>query len=138
MRQIEETTAQIERRLLRWMVILAVAAVAALAASTHGRFAAGAAAGAAIAITGYVWLLDAMAAVLNSENARITKWLATKLILRYPILLGALYIFYRTKWLPVEAVLAGLLIPLAGAVAECIYQLAGTTPFARPFRQRQR
>ncbi|MGH9356127.1 MAG: hypothetical protein ACRD10_08355, partial [Terriglobia bacterium] len=102
MRQTEETTAQIERRLLRWMVMLALAAVVGLAASMHGSFAAGVAAGAAIAITGYVWLLDAMAAVLNSEKARITKWLATKLILRYPILLGALYVFYRTRWLPVE------------------------------------
>lgn len=138
MPQNEETTAEIERRLLRWMMILGVAAVLGAAVFMHGRFAAGVAAGVAIAITGYIWLLDAMAAVLNSDKARITKRLAIKLILRYPVLLGALYLFYRTKWLSVEAVLAGLLIPLAGAVAECIYQVWGMAFFARPFRLRQR
>ncbi|MGH9360003.1 MAG: ATP synthase subunit I [Terriglobia bacterium] len=130
----EET--EIERRLVRWMMILGAAAVVGAAASMHGRFATGLAAGAVIAIVGYVWLLDAMDAVLVSDTPRITKKVAIKLILRYPILLGVLYLFYRTRWLPVVAVLAGLLIPLAGAVVECVYQVADMVFFARPSRLR--
>ncbi|HLI29716.1 MAG TPA: hypothetical protein VKV79_01295 [Terriglobia bacterium] len=124
MQQSEETTAQIERRLLRWMIILGAASTTAVAIAMPGKFAGGFVAGEAIAIVGYIWLLDAMAAALNAEKARITKRLALKLVLRYPILLGALYLFYRTKWLPIGAVVAGLFIPLAGGVAESLYQVA--------------
>ncbi len=137
MRQ-NETTADIERRLLRWMILLGAVGVVGAAASMHERFAAGLAVGAAAAVMGYAWLLGAMAAVLSADKARITKKLAIELILRYPILLGVLYLFYRTRWLPVVAVLAGLLIPLAGAVAECVYQIAGMVFLARTARLRKK
>ncbi|MGH9343732.1 MAG: ATP synthase subunit I [Terriglobia bacterium] len=125
MQAIEETTGQIERRLLRWMIALGAAATLAAVAIWRVKFAAGVATGGAIAILGYVWLLDALSAALAGETARLTKGLAIKLVIRYPILLGALYLFYRTKWLPVEAVLAGLFVPLAGGVVECLYQAGG-------------
>jgi hypothetical protein len=124
----EETTGRIERRLLRWMIIIGAAATLGIALSMHARFAIGVAAGAAIAITGYVWLLDAMAAALSGEKARLTKGLVIKLVIRYPILLGSLYLFYQTKWLPVAAVLAGLFVPLAGGMVEGLYQ-AGAMAF---------
>ncbi len=132
MQESEETTAQIERRLLRWMIILGVASTLGVAIAMPGKFAGGVALGEAIAIVGYVWLLDTMAAVLNAETARITKKLVFKLILRYPIPLGALYLFYRTKWLPVGAVLAGLFVPLAGGVVECLYQVVRMVQSHRP------
>ncbi len=125
MQVIEETTGQIERRLLGWMIALGVAAPLAAVVIWRVKFAAGVATGAAIAILGYVWLLDALSAALAGEKARLTKGLVIKLVIRYPILLGALYLFYRTKWLPVEAVLAGLFVPLAGGVVECLYQAGG-------------
>ena len=128
----EETTGQIERRLLRWMITLGVVATLGIALSMHGKFAAGVGIGSAIAILGYVWLLDALAAALESERARLTKGLVIKLMLRYPILLGALYLFYRTKWLPLGAVLAGLFVPLAGGVVECLYQVYGMVFPSRP------
>lgn len=128
----EETIRQIERRLLRWMIILAGLATLGIAVFMREKVAAGVAAGAAIAILGYVWLLDAMSRVLDRGEARLTMGLVIKLILRYPILLGALYLFYRTKWLPVGAVLAGLFIPLAGGVVECLYQVCGMAFRSRP------
>ncbi|MGH9432735.1 MAG: ATP synthase subunit I [Terriglobia bacterium] len=125
MPEMEETTAQIERRILRWMIIVGALASAAVAIFFHARFAAGVAAGAAISVLGYFWLMEAMAGALSSGRTRITKGLVLKLILRYPMLLGALCIFYRTNWLPTAAVLAGLFVPLAGGVAECLYQVGG-------------
>lgn len=125
MQEMVETTGQIERRLLGWMIGVAAAAILAAAVIWGLVFAAGVAAGAAIAILGYAWLLDALSAALAGAAARLTKGLAIKLVLRYPILLSALYLFYRTKWLPVEAVLVGLFVPLAGGVVECLYQVSG-------------
>jgi ATP synthase I chain len=121
----EETTAEIERRILRWMLIVGALAVVGAALYFHVRIAAGVAAGAAISVLGYFWLMDVVAGALSSGRTRVTKGLVLKVVLRYPMLLGALYIFYRTKWLPMGAVLAGLFVPLAGGVAECLYQLAG-------------
>lgn len=125
MPETEETTEQIERRILRWMVIVAALAPAVTGVFFRAKFAAGVAAGAAISVLGYFWLMEAMSSALSSGRTRITKGLVLKLILRYPMLLGALYLFYRTNWLPTAAVLAGLFVPLAGGVAECLYQVGG-------------
>lgn len=130
---MEETfkteASRIELRLLRWMSAAVAAAVIVCLIAGHGRFAAGLAIGAALGILGYIWLHGAVAAVLaavtdGSENLA-TKALVFKVVVRYPLFLGALYLFYRTNWLPVWAVLAGLLVPTAGAVVECLYQLGG-------------
>ena len=125
MRITEETTAQIERRLLRWMVLAGAVAALGAALLEGFRFAAGLATGAAIGILGMAWLADGMARALSMDQARMTKGLVIKLILRYPMLLGALYLFYHTKWLPAQAVLAGLFVPLAGGVTECMVQISG-------------
>ncbi|MGH9398087.1 MAG: ATP synthase subunit I [Terriglobia bacterium] len=134
MPETEETTAQIERRILRWMILVGAAASVGAAVFFHARLAGGVAAGAAISVLGYFWLMEAMSSALGSGQARITKGLVIKLILRYPILLGALYLFYRTKWLPTGAVLAGLFVPLAGGVVECLYQVGGMVFPAGPSR----
>jgi hypothetical protein len=91
----------------------------------RARFAAGFAAGAFIAIVGYIWLQQAVLAALSAGGTQVAKGLVFKLVIRYPLLLSVLYLFCRTKWLPVEAVLAGFFVPLAGAVVECLYQLGG-------------
>lgn len=130
---MEETfkteVSRIEVRLLRWMGAAIVAVIAGCLLTGHARFAAGFASGAALGILGYVWLHGAVAEILaavseGSENLA-TKALVFKVVIRYPLFLGALYLFYRTNWLPVWAVLAGLLVPLAGTAAECLYQLGG-------------
>lgn len=123
MPEMAETTAQIERRLLWWMIAVGVAASVATAALFRATFAAGVALGAAISVSGYFWLMEAASNALSGSDTQRTKGLVIKLILRYPILLGVLYLFYRTKWLPTGAVLAGLFVPLAGGVVECLYQV---------------
>jgi|SRR5579871_4905489 len=117
--------AQAEARLPRWMIGLGMAAALTSLLLGRARFAAGFAAGAFIAILGYIWLQQAVSAALSQGGTQVAKGLVFKLVIRYPLLLGVLYFFYRTNWLPVEAVLAGFFIPLAGAVVECLYQLGG-------------
>ncbi len=113
----------IEDRLLRWMLLCGTAAVAAALVLRQGRFAGGLAAGFALSVIGFLWLRSAVAAALDLGRTAASKGLAFKLVLRYPLILGAFYLFYRTRWLPIEAVLAGLFVPLAGGVVECLYQL---------------
>jgi hypothetical protein len=116
---------QAEVRLPRWMIVLGLLAVLASLLSGRMKFASGLAAGAFIAIVGYIWLQQAVLAALSAGGNQVAKGLVFKLVIRYPLLLSVLYLFYRTKWLPVEAVLAGFFVPLAGAVVECLYQLGG-------------
>jgi ATP synthase I chain len=102
----------------------AVAAAGALIAlfSRHGRWAAGFAIGAMVAILAYAWLHQGVAAALNLGHSRVPKRMVLKLAIRYPLALGILFLFYRTGWLPFEAIVAGLLVPAAGAFIECLYQ----------------
>lgn len=117
----EET--QIERRLLRWMIAAGVAAAVGTAVFYRPPFGAGVAGGAAVSVLGYYWLMEAVLGALSGNAGSVTKGLVIKLVLRYPMLLGILYLFYRTKWLPMEGVLAGLFVPLAGGAVECLYQV---------------
>ena len=119
-----------ETRLLQWMIACGAAVALVLLAVRHVWLAAGFATGAAIAILGYVWLKDVVAGALSLETTRVSKKLVFKLVIRYPILLGSLYFFYKTNWLPTGAVLAGLFIPLAGALIECVYQVRGMIHFS--------
>lgn len=118
-----------EKRLLWWMIACGLCATLVLLVMGHGGLAAGFATGAAIAILGFIWLEDVVTGALNIGTNRVSKKLVFKLIVRYPILLGSLYFFYQTNWLPAGAVLAGLFVPLAGAVVECVYQVGGMIHF---------
>ncbi len=135
---LQAATSRIEARLLTWMLIVSAVVILASLGVSHLRFAAGFACGAALSILGAVWLEEAVAAALRGvadRSAKLaTKELVFKVIVRYPLLLGALYLFYRTHWLPAWAVLAGLFVPLAGGVVECLYQLGGILFPSKPQR----
>lgn len=121
---------RVETRLVQWMVLIGCAGALGIAVAGQLRFAVGFVVGTGAATLGFIWLetavghaLTAAAGSAGSSQKTGTKGLVLKLILRYPMLLGIVYLFYRTKWLPFWAVFAGLLVPLAGAVVESAYQL---------------
>jgi ATP synthase I chain len=103
--------------------ITAAGTLAALALG-QPRAAGGFALGALIAILGYSWLHQAVVGIMNQGGRRPSRILPGKLLVRYPVAVIAVFIFYRERWLPFEAVLAGLFIPAAGAVAESLYQIS--------------
>ena len=111
-----------ERRLPRWMMAVAAAGALAALLTRHGRLAAGFALGATVGILAYAWLHQGVAAALDLRQSRVPKGMVLKLAVRYPLALGVLYLVYRTGWLPFEALVAGLLVPAAGAFIECLYQ----------------
>ena len=101
------------------------AAAGFLAALAQGgvRVAGGFALGAALGIVGYSWLHKAVVSLMDAGRVRPSRLMLGKLLVRYPLAIAVIFVFYREKWLPFEAVLAGLFVPMAGALAESIFQV---------------
>jgi ABC-type dipeptide/oligopeptide/nickel transport system permease component len=103
----------------------ACAGVVLLAALASGRasFAAGFALGAALAILNYFWLHQAVAALMTAGKSRPPKHVVAKFLIRYPLAFAAVWVFYKTGWLPFAAILAGLFVPVAGVSIEAVRQI---------------
>jgi hypothetical protein len=112
-----------EARLPKWMTALAVFASMALLAGGEARAASGLTLGAALAIVNYCWLHQAVAALFRGMVARVPKRVLMKFLLRYPLAVAAIYLFYREARLPLWAIFAGLFAPVGGVLIECVVQL---------------
>jgi hypothetical protein len=107
--------ARSEARLSRWMVLIAVVGMAGLFITGRGRAGLGFAIGAFFGILNCYWLRESVEAVANAGTVRPPKRVIVKFAIRYPLVIVALYICYRTRWLPFMAIVYGLLVP-AGAI----------------------
>ena len=112
-----------EARLPRWMAGFAVAGSLVALLVFGVRAAGGFGLGAAIATVGYSWLHKAVVSLMNAGRVRPSKMMIGKLLVRYPLAIAVLFVFYHENWLPIEAVVAGLFVPMAGALAESVFQL---------------
>lgn len=108
----------------RWMMALAAVGVLALAAMGEARAAAGFAVGAALGILGFHWMVQSVMALLDANRGRVPRGAVARIILRYALTFAGIYLFYYTGWLPVLAVLAGMLIPAAGVTVESLFLVA--------------
>lgn len=115
--------AQAEARLPRWMVGLACAVTMGILLFGHARFSAGFALGSALAILNYFWLHQAVEALMSAGQARPAKRVLAKVFVRYPLAFVAVYLFYKTGWLPAAAILAGLFVPAGGVLIEAVVLL---------------
>ena len=106
------------------MAGFAVAGMAAALCLGDFRSAAGFGLGSGVAILGYSWLHKAVVALMDAAVVRPPNRVLGKIVIRYPLVIVTIFIFYRENWLPLEAVLAGLFVPVAGAVAESLYQVS--------------
>ncbi len=119
----DRALAQAEARLPRWMVMCAVAATLGALLWGEPRFAGGLALGSLLGILNYFWLHQAVDALMNAGQSRVSRLMLAKILARYPLALGAVMVFYWTGWLPFLAVLAGLFVPAAGVLIEATVQL---------------
>lgn len=87
------------------------------------RMAGGFGLGAVVAMVGYSWLHKAVVSLMDAGRVRPSKATLGKLLVRYPLAVAVIFVFYREKWLPFEAVLLGLFVPIAGALAESVFQI---------------
>lgn len=120
---LHHETDALERRLLRWMMALTVPVTAALTVFAGVREGAGFALGAAIAMVGFHWLAGAVRAALDAASLGHAKRIWVTFLLRYPLALGIVLLVYETHWLPLIAVLAGMFVPVGGAILESLFQL---------------
>ena len=116
--------ARAEARLPRWMWALGTAAVVASVFAVGPRFAAGLALGVGLGILNFRWLHDTVKGLAAANEGRVPRSTLAKFALRYPLAIAGLYLFYKTGWLPMMAIAAGLFVPVAGILAEAILQLA--------------
>jgi hypothetical protein len=107
-------------RLPGYMTGVAIASSLAAAATGHIRFAAGFVVGATAAILAYRWLHRAVAAALDSAEARPARTLMLKFAMRYPLLIMVAVLCYQTGWLRLQGVITGLFVPAAGALIGCV------------------
>lgn len=105
------------------MVACALAGTLAALLAGRASFAAGFALGAALAILNYFWLHQAIETLFSAGRARVPKRVVLKFALRYPLAFGGIYLFYRTGWLPLAGIVAGLFVPVAGILVEAVFQI---------------
>jgi ATP synthase I chain len=110
-----------EARLPRWMAGFTVAGILGMLLLGHDRAALGFGLGAAAAIVGYAWLHKAIVGLMDANRSRPSRLTLGKLLIRYPLAAVVIFVFYRENWLPFEAVLTGLFVPMAGALAESVF-----------------
>ena len=112
-----------EARLPRWMAGFAAAGTIVAFLLAGPRMASGFGVGAAVAMVGYSWLHKAVVSLMNAGLARPSGATIGKLLVRYPLAVAIIFVFYYENWLPFEAVLLGLFVPVAGAMAESVLQI---------------
>jgi len=111
-------------RLPRWMGAVAGAGSLVALASRHPRWAAGFAAGSGAAILAYWWLQQVVATALDAGDGRPPRGTMIKFAMRYPLLIILLGVVYLTGSLSIRGVVAGLFVPLAGVLIECLMFVA--------------
>ena len=107
-----------EARMPRWMYAIALLGALSILALGSGRAAVGFSVGSVFGILNYFWIHQAVVALMNAEGARVPKSVVIKMLVRYPLCFAGMFLFYKTGWSPILAVVAGLLVPGAGVLTE--------------------
>jgi hypothetical protein len=115
--------ARAEARMPRWMMLCGFLAIIVILLCGQYRIAVSFALGAALGILNYYWLHEAVEALVTAGQSRIPKSVVAKFLIRYPVAFGLVLVFFKTRWLPPMAILAGLFVPVAGLLIEAIIQL---------------
>ena len=105
------------------MAGLAAAATVGILVFGHVRFGVGFAFASALAILNYHWLHQTVEALMSAGEARPKKRVLVKFLVRFPLAFLLVYVFYRTGWLPVASILAGLFVPVGGVLMEAVILL---------------
>jgi len=115
--------ARAEARMPRWMMLCGLLAVIVILLYRQLIMALGFALGAALGILNFYWLRKAVEVLAQAGQSRIPKSVVAKFLVRYPLAFGLVLVFFKTRWLPPMAILAGLFVPVAGVLIEAVIQL---------------
>ena len=107
----------------RWMGVIAFVSAVVVGGRWGGAASAAFALGAMVGILSYHWLHNGISRVLADPSRTVPRSLVVKVLLRYPLVLGLVFLVFWTGWLPTLGVLAGLFVPVAGILAALIAQI---------------
>ena len=107
----------------RWMGVLALVSAFGVLGQWGSVAAAAFALGALVGILSYHWLHKGIATVLDDPSREVPRRLVTKVLLRYPLVLGLVVLVFWTGWLPTLGVVAGLFVPVGGILMALIVQI---------------
>ena len=115
--------ARAEARMPRWMALCGLVALLVILCCRQFDIAIGFALGAALGVVNYYWLHEAVEVLTQAGQTRIPRSAVAKFLIRYPLAFGLVLVFFKTRWLPPMAILAGLFVPVGGVLVEAIVQL---------------
>ncbi len=107
----------------RWMGALALVSAFGVLGRWGGAAAAAFSLGALVGILSYHWLHNGISRVLDDPSREVPRRLVTKVLLRYPLVLGLVVLVFWTGWLPTLGVVAGLFVPVGGILMAVIVQI---------------
>jgi len=114
---------QAEARLPRWMLALTVMTTTVALAVGFPVFAGGFVLGAALGLLNYFWLHQAVDSLMGARRDRPPWLVVAKFVLRYPLAFGGAYLIYRTGWVSLPGLFAGLFVPAGGILVEAVLQI---------------
>jgi hypothetical protein len=109
-----------EARLLRWMAAFALLALAVLLVRARLQLGIAFGLGAALGILNFHWLWLTGKVLMQLNTGKVPRRTVVLLIARYPLFVAALTLLYLSGWLPTLPLIAGLLVPGAGVLAESV------------------
>jgi hypothetical protein len=118
------------RRMYGWMAACAALVALALLIWKGAWHAGGFAVGAALSILNFHWLksaVDGLAAHIGGQKPVRARRLVAKWLLRYALIVATGYAILKSPVVSLSAFLGGLLVFVAGVLAEMIYELATGT-----------
>ena len=114
-------------RMARFLLGLAMLGVATLAVALGWRVGASFALGAAIAGVNFYWLKRTVSAlaerVTQPGSSKPGRGVVVRFGLRYALVVLAVYAIFRSSWLSLYGLLAGLLLPVAAIACEAAYEM---------------
>jgi ATP synthase I subunit len=115
-----------EARMPRWMYAIALGGALCTLLLGSGRAAVGFSVGALSGILNYFWIHQAVVALMNAESARVPRSIVIKMVVRYPLCFAGMFLFYKTGWSPILAIIAGLLVPGVGVLTESLFLIGAS------------
>ena len=102
---------RIEALMLRVMLSLTVLGAVSTLATWRTQVALAFVVGASLGILNFRWLWRTGKVLMEVQTGRVPRKTIFLIVLRYPLVLGALLVLYYTGWLRPLPVVAGLLVP---------------------------
>lgn len=113
-----------ERRLGRFILLLALAGAAVTLWRWGRGFAAAFAIGGALAYLNYLWIVRVVDTLVRAQRSGVPRGTYLKLFAPLVLLAGGVYVMVARAWLPPVGLLAGWLVLVAAVIVEALYEAA--------------